>query len=104
MRQVLIWGPLKQANGRMVFCFTLNVCKNTSFVNNWAFLILGHGVCTQGKEVNIELYKHWTGSGACNVLNKNCILSWHHYKKKSLCMKTSQDWCLRFPVLMRILR
>ena len=25
----------------MVFCFTLNVCKNTSsYLNNWAFLIL----------------------------------------------------------------
>ena len=74
MRQVLIWGPLKQGNGRRVFCFTLNVCKNTSsYVNNWAFLILEQGMCTQRKEVNIELYTHWTGSGECNVLNKNCI-------------------------------
>lgn len=23
--------------------------QNTSFVNNWAFLILGHGVCITGK-------------------------------------------------------
>ena len=74
MRQVLIWGPLKQGNGRMVFCFTLNVCKNTSsYVNNWAFLILEHGMCTQGKEFNTELYQHLTGSGECNVLNKNFI-------------------------------